>query len=324
MGAVATTDAAPGLPRPRSESLRKGRRRPALHRLTPYLLIAPACLVLAGVLGYPLAEMVAVSLQRYGLGELIAHQGTFIGLRNYASLAGDPQFWGVVLRSLVFTAVVVAITVALSTLIALLLERMSRPMRTLLTAGLVLVWATPVVVAVDLWQWMFDYEFGVVNWLLTFLRLGNFTHHNWYARPLEGFTVIAIVVVWGALPFAAITLFAGLLQVPAELVESAEVDGASGLQVFRTITVPILKPIFVIVTSLSIIWDFEVFIQPYVLLNARPSGPYFTMAVFMYVESFRVSQYGLGSAIAVVTVAVLLAVSFYYVRQMVRITEAPA
>src|SRR5947209_20636118 len=123
---------------------------------------------------------------------------------------------------------------------------MSRPMRTLLTAGLVLVWATPVIVAVDLWQWMFDYEFGVVNWLLTFLRLGNFIHHNWYARPLEGFTVIAIVVIWGALPFAAITLFAGLLQVPAELVESAEVDGANGFQVFPTIPVALPEPIFLI------------------------------------------------------------------------------
>jgi len=324
MGAVATTDAAPATPRPRSESLPAGRRRPALARATPYLLIAPACLVLAGVLGYPLLDMVAVSLQRYGLGQLIAHRGNFIGLGNYTSLARDPQFWAVVLRSLAFTAVVVSVTVALATLIALLLERMSRPMRMLLTGGLVLVWATPVIVAVDLWQWMFDYEFGVVNWLLTFLRLGNFIHHNWYARPIEGFTVIAIVVIWGALPFAAITLFAGLSQVPSELVESAEVDGASGFQVFRNITVPILRPIFLIVTSLSIIWDFEVFIQPYVLLNARPSGPFMTMAVFMYVESFRVSQYGLGSAIAVVTVALLLAASFYYVRQMVELAEAPA
>jgi N,N'-diacetylchitobiose transport system permease protein len=324
MSAVALPDAASGLPRPRSESLEARSGRSLLHRVFPYLLIAPACLVLAGVLGYPLVDMLAVSLQRYGLSQLIAHRGVFVGLRNYTDLARDPQFWGVVVRSLVFTAVVVATTVVLSTLIALLLERMSRPMRILLTAGLVLIWATPVIVAVDLWQWMFDYEFGVVNWLLTFLHLGNFVHHNWYAQPLQGFVVIAIVVVWGALPFAAITLFAGLTQVPAELVESAEVDGATGFQVFRAITVPILKPIFLIVTSLSIIWDFEVFIQPYVLLNARPSGGYFTMAVFMYVESFRVSQYGLGSAIAVVTVAVLLAASFYYVRQMVRVTQAPA
>ena len=321
MGAVVTTDVVPTEPRPRSESLPLGRRHRRLAGATPYLLIAPACLVLAGVLGYPLVYLVSVSLQHYGLAELIAHQGVWVGLRNYATLARDPQFWAVVARSLVFTAVVVSLTVLLATLIALLLERMSRPMRTILTAGLVLCWATPVIVAVDLWQWMFDYEFGVVNWLLTFLRLGNFIHHNWYATPVEGFTVIAFVVIWGALPFAVITLFAGLAQVPAELVESAEVDGASGWQVFRTITAPILRPIFLIVISLSIIWDFGVFIQPYVLLNARPSSPYFTMAVFSYVESFRVSQYGLGSAIAVVTVAVLLLVSFYYVRQMVRLTE---
>src|SRR5689334_22627958 len=116
MGAVATTDAAPATPRPRSESLTAGRRRPALDRALPYLLIAPACMVLAGVLGYPLLDMIVVSLQRYGLSQLIAHQGVFIGLRNYASLARDPLFWSVVARSLAFTAAVVAITVVLATL----------------------------------------------------------------------------------------------------------------------------------------------------------------------------------------------------------------
>src|SRR5947207_1993415 len=139
----------------------------------------------------------------------------------------------------------------------------------LLTSGLVFIWAIPPVVAVDIWQWMFDFEFGVVNWALTALGAGHFIHHNWFALPLEGFTVITLLVVWGAIPFVSITLFAALAQIPRELVDSAQVDGANGWQVFWSVTTPILKPIFLILISLSIIWDFQVFTQIWVMLNSR-------------------------------------------------------
>jgi N,N'-diacetylchitobiose transport system permease protein len=176
-------------------------------------------------------------------------------------------------------------------------------------------------VGVAIWQWMVDYEFGVLNWTLTKLHVGNFIHHNWFDHPLQGFAVITAVVVWGAIPFAAITLYAGFSQVPQELVEAAEVDGATSWDVFRRITFPLVKPIFIIITSLSIIWDFQVFQQIWVMLESRPSNDYFLIAVYAFVSSFRVSQYGLGAAIAVVMVGLLLGVTFVYVRQMVRISE---
>src|SRR5207253_564704 len=84
-------------------------------------------------------------------------------------------------------------------LIAPLMERVSSFVRVLLGAGLVFVWATPVIPAIDLWQWMFDYEFGVINWLLTRIGAGNYIHHNWFENPVQGFTVITVVVVWGAI-----------------------------------------------------------------------------------------------------------------------------
>ncbi len=208
--------------------------------------------------------------------------------------------------------------------IALLLERVSRPIRVLLSAGLVLVWATPVVPAINLWQWMFDYEFGVVNWLLTRLGVGNYIHHNWFENPIQGFTVITVIVVWGAIPFLTLMLYAGLTQVPRELVEAAEIDGARQWQVFALVTVPILRPLFLILFSLSTIWDFGVFNQVWVLLNQRPSKDYFLISVYSFQESFRVSQFGLGSAIAVVMVAILVVVTFVYVRQTVRVTNEEA
>lgn len=287
----------------------------------PYLLLLPAIAVIGTVLGYPLYKLVTLSFQRYGLFELIRHKGVWIGTANYAHILHDSEFWHVLLRTVVFTAVNVGLTMLLATLVALLLARLGSFMRVLLSAGLVLVWAIPPVVSVNIWNWMVDYEFGVLNWTLTRLHLGDFIHHDWFDNPVSGLGVVTAIVVWGAIPFVAITLYAGLTQVPRDLVEAAEIDGANALKVFRDITFPILKPVFVICASLSVIWDFQVFSQIWILRNARPESGYWLMGVYSFVTSFSVSQYGLGSAIALVMVLIMLGVTFVYIRQMVRIGE---
>src|SRR5690242_8481830 len=289
--------------------------------LLPYVVIAPSLLVIGGILAFPLGWLVWLSLQHYGLKELINHQGEWVGLKNYQTILADPLFHQVIVRTLLFTFACVALTVVLSTLIALLLLKVRRAVRVIVMSSLVFVWATPVIVAVDIWQWMFDYEFGVINYLLTQLHLGNFIHHNWFDNPLQGLSVLVLVVVWGAIPFVTITLFAGLLQVPGDVLDAAQVDGASAWHTFWFVTAPMLKPIFLIVICLSTIWDFGVFNQIYVMLNQRPSADYFTIAIYSYRESFGVTQYGLGAAIAVLMVMVLVFVTFFYVRETVKVAE---
>jgi N,N'-diacetylchitobiose transport system permease protein len=289
--------------------------------VAPYALLAPAIAVIVAVLGYPLYQLVALSFQKYGLFELIAHKGEWIGLDNYQQILGDRTFWTVVARTIAFTAVTVGLTMLFGTLIALLLAQLGGFMRLLITTGLVLVWAMPPVVSVNIWTWMVDYEFGVANWTLSRLGLDYFDHHDWFVNPWEGFAVIAAIVVWGAIPFVAITIYAGLTQVPRELVEAASIDGSNAFKIFRDITVPILKPIFVILASLSVIWNFQVFSQIWIIRNARPESDYFLMSIYSFVTSFSVSNYGLGSAIALVMVLIMLAVTFVYIRQMVRIGE---
>jgi N,N'-diacetylchitobiose transport system permease protein len=298
------------------------RRRLRFARGTaPYLLLAPAGAVIAAVLGYPLYKLVTLSFQQYGLFELLAHKGKWIGLDNYSKIVHDSTFWHVLWRTTLFTVVNVGLTMVLGTLVAVLLAKLGTFMRLLLTMGLVLVWSMPPVVSVNIWNWMVDYEFGVLNWTLTRLHLGDFTHHDWFVSPIQGFAVITAIVVWGAIPFVAITVFAGLTQVPGELVEAAEIDGAGPLRIFRDITFPILKPIFVILASLSVIWDFQVFNQIWIIRNSRPEAHYFLMSIYSFVTSFNVSQYGLGSAIALTMVLIMFGVTFVYIRQMVRIGE---
>jgi N,N'-diacetylchitobiose transport system permease protein len=289
--------------------------------LSPYLLLTPAALVIGAVLAYPVYFLVRLSFQQFGLAELVTKKGTWIGFDNFTRLFHDEQFWAVVLRTFVFTAVAVGLTMTLGTLIALLLTRLGGFMRVLLTSGLVLVWAMPVVVAVNIFRWMVDFEFGVLNWTLTRLHLGDFLNKDWFVDPTTGFAVITAVIVWGAIPFVAITIFAGLSQVPRELIEAAEIDGARRWQIFRDVTFPLLLPIFVILTSLSIIWDFQVFNQVWLMRDGEPEEDYWLMSVYSFIEAFRLGEYGFGAAIAVVMVCFMFGATFVYLRQMIRIGE---
>jgi N,N'-diacetylchitobiose transport system permease protein len=160
-----------------------------------------------------------------------------------------------------------------------------------------------------------------VNYLLTELGIGDYIHHDWFENSLTGFVIIGAIVVWGAIPFVTITLFAGLTQVPQELVEAASLDGAGPARIFRDITMPLLKPLFIILTSLSIIWDFQIFNQVWIARGGQPAEEYFLMAIYAFVESFRIQQYGLGSAIAVVMVVIMSIVTFFYIREMIRVGE---
>ena len=305
---------------PASRRRRFSRRRIG-QAAAPYVLLTPAVAVIGVVLAYPLYLLARMSFEKYGLFELIRHQGRWVGTANYAKILHDGEFWHVVLRTAAFTAACVSLTMVLGTAIALLLLQVSRWVRIALTTGLVLVWAVPVIVAVNIWHWMVDYQFGVANWTLTKLHLGDFARYDWFANPWTGFGVFTALIVWGAIPFITITVYAALAQVPQELLEAAAIDGARPWAVFREVTLPLLKPIFVILTSLSIIWDFQVFQQIWVMLDSRPNSEYYTMAIYAFHESFQISEYGLGAAIAVVMVLLMFLATLVYLRQMLRTGE---
>ncbi|HEX2303603.1 MAG TPA: sugar ABC transporter permease [Gaiella sp.] len=303
------------------------RRRPfTLRRVggaaVPYLLILPVVVAIGAILGYPLYRLVVLSFQRYGLPELIQRKGEWVGLDNYRSVLSDSIFWDTLVRTVVFTAANVGLTMVFGLLLALLLVRLSTPVRILLTAGLVLVWAMPAVVAVQVWWWMTNFQNGVLNHVLTSLHLGDFVLHDWYATTFSKLAMVTLLIVWGALPFVAITLYAGLAQVPRELLEAASIDGASSWRSFRDVTYPVLKPILLILTSLSIIWDFGVFTQPYLLIGAsHVDSSNYVMGVYVYIEGYAHSDFGRGAAISIVMLLIVAALSVVYVRRMVKLEE---
>jgi N,N'-diacetylchitobiose transport system permease protein len=152
------------------------------------------------------------------------------------------------------------------------------------------------------------------------LHIGDYFQHDWYATTFSQLGMVTLLIVWGALPFVAITIFAGLAQVPGDLVEAAEVDGARPWRVFRDITFPIIKPILLILTSLSIIWDFGVFTQPYLLIGqSKIHTDNYLMSIYLFEEGYFKSDFGRGAAISVLMLAIVALLSVVYVRRMVRI-----
>lgn len=288
----------------------------------PYLLILPVVGVIGAVLGYPLYSLVRLSFQQYGLFELIRHAGTPVGLRNFSSVLHDQVFWHTLVRTIIFTIANVGLTIVIGTALALLLLRLSTWVRILLTSGLVLVWSMPVVVAVQVWYWMTNYQNGVVNYVLTQLRLGDFFHHDWYASTFSQLSIVTALIVWGALPFVVVTVYAALAQVPGELVEAAEIDGASYFQTFRDVTVPILKPVLLILTSLSILWDFGVFTQAYLLIGQAHTSPgNYLMGTYLFEEGYLKADFGRGAAISLLMLVIVALLSVYYVRKMVKLGD---
>ncbi|MEV8104894.1 sugar ABC transporter permease [Streptomyces sp. NPDC088135] len=297
-----------------------GRRpRPRL----PYLLIAPSFLALLVVLGYPLVDMVTLAFQDMTRKELFSGAAPpWAGLGQFRTILGDGFFWTVVARTALFTLVCVSLTMVLGLIVALLMRRTSPWVRAVLAGVLVAVWAMPVMVAAAIFRWLFDADYGLVNWLLTTLPGIDLARHNWFTDPWQGFAVITAVVVWGALPFAAVSLHAALTQIPPELEEAALIDGARPSQLFRYVTFPAIKPLFVMVTTLMAIWDFGVFNQIWLMRGGQPEREYYLLGVYSFIESFAVNRYSTGAAIALVTVVLLLAGAVVYLRQMLRLGEA--
>jgi N,N'-diacetylchitobiose transport system permease protein len=280
-------------------------------------------IVVGAILGYPIVNLVELSLQQYGLFQLVTHHGLYIGLANFSSVLNDPVFWSTLYRTVLFAIANVGLTMVLGILIALLLVRVSTWVRLLLTGGLVLVWSMPPVVAVQVWNWMTNYENGILNYGLDQLHIfGNYFQHNWYQSTLSQYGMVTSLIVWGGLPFVAITVYAALSQVPHELVEAAQIDGARAWRIFKDVTLPVIKPMLLILTSLSIIWDFGVFTQPYLLIGSGQQTPSnYLMSIYLYIEGYGQTNFGRGAAISILMLAIVAVLSIFYVRSMLRVGE---
>jgi N,N'-diacetylchitobiose transport system permease protein len=314
---TAVTPASSAPPVTTAGPARTARRRRG--RRMPYLLLIPAVAFLVLALGYPLIRQFMMSFQEYGLAQQFGQPAEWSGFDNYRRLLGDGYFWLVVARSIAFCLVNAGLTMVGGVAIAMLMTRISAPVRLVLQVCLLLAWAMPHLASLTVWQWLFDTNYGVVNYILSSWFGLDFVNHAWLIQPLSFYFVATVVICWMSVPFVAFATYAALTQVPVDVLEAGEIDGANGWQRFRLITVPLIKPVLLIVGLLQIIWDLKVFTQIFVLQDAGGiSRDTHLIGTYVYQLGIKEGNFGLASAAAGIILLLTVGVSLYYVRMLVR------
>jgi multiple sugar transport system permease protein len=286
---------------------RVGGRR--LRRVgAPYLYVLPALLLLAAVELYPIAYNVRNSLTELNVQTFLSGQDEWIGLRNYSRVFSDDAFLHAVWVSVVFTAASIALQFSLGLALALFFLR-SFPGSTVLRALLVLGWLLPAVVSGNLFRWLLDGDSGVVVWLFSTLGLGD---HAWLTDPDEALWAAVAANVWVGIPFNMLLLLPGLQAISDELYDAAEVDGANAWQRFRYITVPLLRPVALIVLVLGVIYTFKVFDLVFVLTGGGPVDATRVLPIYIYDLSLRFFRFGEAAAASTLLLLAMLVVGAAY------------
>ncbi|NBM17674.1 ABC transporter permease subunit [Streptomyces sp. GC420] len=294
-------------------SVGRGRGRGA-GGATPWICLAPALVVLGGLLVYPVYQLGLISFLEYTQAQVSGGEPTtFQGFGNYAVLFRDEQFWQVLLATVLFAAACVVCTLAVGCALAVLLTRIRALPRTALMLAALGAWATPAITGSTVWVFLFDPDFGPVN------KVFGLGDHSWTYGRYSAFALVLLEVVRCSFPFVMVTVYAGIKAVPGEVLEAAALDGASHWRTWRSVTAPMLRPVLVVVTIQSVIWDFKVFTQIYVMTGGGGiAGQNLVLNVYAYQKAFASSQYSLGSAIGVVMLLILLAVTLVYLRLLRR------
>ncbi|MDR1449491.1 MAG: sugar ABC transporter permease [Propionibacteriaceae bacterium] len=285
---------------------------------TPYVLLVPAVVILLAALAYPVGWQLVTSTQQFGLAQQFHVPPDFVGAANYLTLLADPQVWTVVARSLAFCLVNAILTVLIGVGLAMLMNAVGRLPRLILQIALLLAWAMPVVASMTVFVWLFNWHTGVVNWLLT--RLGfDYVNHNWLASPLSFYFVATVIVVWMSVPFVSFSVYAGLTQISGEVLEAAQLDGAGGWRRFANITLPMIRPVLMIVLLLQIIWDLRVFTQIKLLQDAgAPIASTDLLGTYIYRLGVASSDFGMAAAMSVFVLILTILVSAPYVRSLIK------
>lgn len=269
----------------------------------PVLFLAPAGLVLGAVALFPALAVLWLSLEQRSP---LLGAPRFVGLDNYARLMADGRFWNALGNTAYFAAVSVTLEILLGLAMAVLLARAFRG-RALFYSVVLLPWAVPTVVSARLWEWMYNADYGVLNYLIG-------AEVNWLGSPAWALHAAIVMDVWKATPFVALLLLAGLQAIPRDLYLAAELDGAGAWTRFGRITLPLLTPLILVALIFRTIDAFRVFDAVYVLTGGGPANSTETLSIYAYKVLFQALEFGYGSALAVSMLVVVAVLTLFYAR----------
>jgi multiple sugar transport system permease protein len=277
----------------------------------PYLLLLPSLAIIFLIEFYPFLQGVSFSLHK---GTLLG-TGAFIGLDNYLRMFRSPSFYNSLWFSFVFAFFNVLVSYVLGLALALFLN-LDFPGRGFCRVALLVPWIVPAVVSIVSWKWLIADKGGLVNILLSHIHLGPI-----YFLSESGWAVVAVIVVkiWRSFPFMMLSLLAQLQVIDKSLYEAAKIDGANNWQLFWHITMPHIKNISIIQAILMVIWSINDFETPFLLTHGGPSSATENLILLSYRYTFGRNDVGLGSAVALLTLVLLMVLATIMMRQQRRV-----
>src|SRR5579885_2595360 len=274
---------------------------------TAWLFLTPALLVLGVFFLIPVLAGLLLSLTDYDIYALAdIHNLRFVGLHNYWELLHRPLFWAALGHTLYFVIVGVPLSIGVSLGAALLLNSPLARARALIRTALFAPVVSTVVAVAVIWRYLFNPQYGVVNFVLTHLGLHGI---DWLGDPHWAMPMIILFATWKNFGYNMIILLAGLQAIPAELYEAARIDGASAWRQFRHITLPSLAPILLMVGILTVAGYFQLFAEPYVITEGGPLQSTVSVLYLMYDEGFKYWNMGTASAVAFLLFVIMFGVT---------------
>jgi multiple sugar transport system permease protein len=274
------------------------------RRFEPAFYIAPAFIVLAIVLLYPLGYSLWLSVHQWMLRSF--RQGVpFIGFKNYIDLFSNPDFLNSIKITFTFVIIAVSIEFILGMLLALLLNQEVRGKGLFRAMILLPMMCTNVVIGL-MWRLLLNYQYGLVNYYLGRLDI---LPVEWLSSPKVAMASVIIVDVWNTTSFVALMLLAGLQSLPDEPFEAARIDGASGLQSFYYLTLPLLRPVILVALLWRFIDTFRIFDVIYLLTSGGPARVTETVSIYVYRYGFQSFNLGLAAAASFIMLFIMLIIA---------------
>src|SRR5881296_3928268 len=265
-----------------------------------WLMLAPGVAFLLAFVAYPFFYGISLSLQ----DRPVTRPGVFVGLANFAALTHDAVFWQVTRNTFVYTIVTTILKLVGGMALALVMNQTFRG-KNLARAFVLLPFIVPTVLSTIAWMWILDPTFSVVNWLLVHGGVIS-SGYSWLGNASLAMWSLIVVNTWRGMPFYGITLLAGLQTISPDLYEAAAIDGATTLQRFLYVTLPVIKPVLIIVTMFSVIFTFGDFQLIYALTHGGPANATHVFSTLAFDIGMSAGQLGMGAAVALAILPALV------------------
>ena len=274
----------------------------------PQLMVLPTIIFILAVSVYPLIYSFYMTLHDWSLTR--AEPPTFVGIGNYISLFQDSRFWYSFRTTVIFTGWAVVMEMVIGMTLALSITRNTRFQQICRSILLIPMMITPVVLSL-MWKYMYNPEYGIFNYFLYFLKIEG---PIWLGEPSPALPAVIMVDIWQWTPFVFLLLFSGIASLPPDVFEAAEVDGATGFQTFRNITLPLVTPFLLVALLIRFMDSFRIFDTIYVLTKGGPANATETLSIYTYKVGFNYFNMGYAATLSYIILVIITIASQQFVK----------